>query len=88
MRAARPRRSFAHELQIATLVVLAFVVFLLLSLTQRFTTMDSNHSPGIGQTIGHRAGTDEPIVTERLSGETIDEWLARHAAAVTAAGAE
>lgn len=46
------------------------------------------HPKGIGQTIGHGAKGDNPIVTERLAGESLEAWLARHEKAVITASEE
>jgi len=81
------QQARTQSLQVATLVVLMVIVYLLLSISNRQKVMDATPQ-GIGQTIGHGATGDTPILTERLEGETLDQWLGRHKLAVEAAGGE
>ena len=76
-----------QTLQIATLVLLAVIVYLLLNISSKQEAM-SDQPQGIGQTIWHGAKADNPIETERLDGETAKEWLDRHKFAVEAASEE
>lgn len=72
-------------LQIATLVVLVVIVYLLLNIAGRQQAMDQKPD-GIGQVIGHGAKGDNPITTERLEGESVEAWLERHRQAISASG--
>jgi hypothetical protein len=78
-------KARADILQIATLVVLVVIVFLLLQISSRQKAMDQEPE-GIGQVVGHGAKTDNPLMTERLEGETVNEWLGRHQQAIDATG--
>lgn len=78
-------RARAEIIQIATILVLVVIVFLLLQISSRQKAMEQQPE-GIGQVIGHGAKTESPLTTERLEGESIADWLDRHKQAVEAAG--